>query len=274
MVSYKHFFTSILFHIIIFLIFSFSLPDNDQFSPKKMNIGQSINATSVNEFEVTKEIQRIKALKNQSKLQEEARLKDLQTKISMQEKKLKAIESKKKNAEERQKKLTEQSDVTKKEIAKFIDKKKKEQKALELVAKNRTLIENKNKELKEQNKKLQQQLAENQLFEQIEREEENFGDGSNNTAEMDVIALYAKKIESQIKSNFKILPGQEGLSCTLRINLVRDGSVIGVAILKSSGDSAFDRAAENSVFSVSPFPVPESDEVFNKMREITFVFSP
>ena len=32
-----------------------------------MDIGQSINATSVNEFEVTKEIQRIKALKtNQS----------------------------------------------------------------------------------------------------------------------------------------------------------------------------------------------------------------
>ena len=39
------------------------MPDNDQFSPKKMDIGQSINATSVNEFEVTKEIQRIKSLK-------------------------------------------------------------------------------------------------------------------------------------------------------------------------------------------------------------------
>lgn len=274
MVSYKHFFISILFHVIIFLIFSFSLPDNDQFSPKKMDIGQSINATSVNEFEVTKEIQRIKALKNQSKLQEEARLRDLQTKVSMQEKRLRAIESKKKNAEERQKRLTEQSDVTKKEIARFRDKKKKEQKALELLAKNRTLIENKNKELTEQNKKLQQQLAENQLFEQIEREEKVFGDENGNTTEMDVIDLYAKKIESQIKSNFKILPGQEGLSCTIRINLVRDGSVIGVEILRSSGNSAFDRAAENSVFAVSPFPVPASDEVFNKMREITFVFSP
>ena len=274
MVSYKHFFISILFHVIIFSIFSFSLPDNDQFSPKKMDIGQSINATSVNEFEVTKEIQRIKALKNQSKLQEEARLRDLQTKVSMQEKRLRAIESKKKNAEERQKRLTEQSDVTKKEIARFRDKKKKEQKALELLAKNRTLIENKNKELTEQNKKLQQQLAENQLFEQIEREEKVFGDENGNTTEMDVIDLYAKKIESQIKSNFKILPGQEGLSCTIRINLVRDGSVVGVEILRSSGNSAFDRAAENSVFAVSPFPVPASDEVFNKMREITFVFSP
>ena len=117
-------------------------------------------------------------------------------------------------------------------------------------------------------------MAENQLFEQIEREEKIFGDENGNTAEMDVIDLYAKKIESQIKSNFKILPGQEGLSCTIRINLVRDGSVVGVEILRSSGNSAFDRAAENSVFAVSPFPVPASDEVFNKMREITFVFSP
>ena len=274
MVSYKHFFISILFHVIIFFIFSFSLPDNDQFSPKKINIGQPINAISINESEVTKEIHRIKALKNQSKIQEEARLKDLQTKVSTQEKILKAMESKKKNAEERRKRLIEQSDATKKEIAKFRDKKKKEQEALELVAKNRSLIENKNKELKEQNKKLQQQLAENQLFEQIEREEKIFGDEGENSAEIDIIDLYAKKIESQIKSNFKILPGQEGLSCTIRINLVRDGSVIGVEILRSSGDSAFDRAAENSVFAVSPFPVPESDKVFNKMREITFVFSP
>jgi len=86
--------------------------------------------------------------------------------------------------------------------------------------------------------------------------------------------LYAKKIENQIKANFKILPGQEGLSCTIKITLVRDGSVVGVEILKTSGNSAFDRAAENSVFTVSPFPVPESDRVFDKMGEITFVFSP
>ncbi len=274
MVSYKHFFISILFHVIIFLIFSFSLPNKDQFSPKKINIGQSINAISINESEINKEIQRIRALKNKSKRQEEARLKDLKIKVSSQEKKLKILETKKKNAEERQKRLIEQSDVAKKEISKFRDKKKKEQEALELVAKNRTLIENKNKELQEQNKKLQQQLAENQLFEQIEREEKIFSDESENTAEMDIIDLYAKRIESQIKSNFKILPGQEGLSCIIKINLVRDGNVIGVEILKSSGDSAFDRAAENSVFAVSPFPVPESDKVFNKMREITFVFSP
>ena len=271
MVSYYYIAISIIFHVIIFLIFSFSLPDNEQHNLKKTVIGESLNATAINESEVRKEIERIKAIRSKSKIQEEARLRDLQTKVSLQEKKLKALELKKKKAEKLQKKLAIQSDATKKEVAKFTDKKKKEQKELKLAEKNRAAVERRNKELQEQNKNLQKKLAESQLLQQIEIEEKILGDDSE---DMDIVDLYAKKIENQIKSNFKILPGQEGLSCTIKINLVRDGSVVGVEILKTSGNSAFDRAAENSVFTVSPFPVPKSDRVFNKMREITIVFSP
>ena len=53
-------------------------------------------------------------------------------------------------------------------------------------------------------------MAENQLFEQIEREEKVFGDENGNTTEMDVIDLYAKKIESQIKSNLKFFQAKRG----------------------------------------------------------------
>ena len=274
MVSYYYIAISIIFHVITFLIFSFSLPDNEQHNLKKTVIGESLNATAINESEVHKEIERIKAIRSKSKIQEEARLRDLQTKVSFQEKKLKALELEKKKAEKLQKKLTIQSDATKREMAKFTDKKKKEQKELKLAEKNRAAIESRNKELQEQNKKLQKKLAESQLRQQIEIEEKTLGDDSNDSNDMDIVDLYAKKIENQIKANFKILPGQEGLSCTIKITLVRDGSVVGVEILKTSGNSAFDRAAENSVFTVSPFPVPESDRVFDKMREITFVFSP
>ncbi|MDC3160088.1 cell envelope integrity protein TolA [Pseudomonadota bacterium] len=274
MVSYYYIAISIIFHVITFLIFSFSLPDNEQHNLKKTVIGESLNATAINESEVHKEIERIKAIRSKSKIQEEARLRDLQTKVNFQEKKLKALELEKKKAEKLQKKLTIQSDATKREMAKFTDKKKKEQKELKLAEKNRAAIESRNKELQEQNKKLQKKLAESQLRQQIEIEEKTLGDDSNDSNDMDIVDLYAKKIENQIKANFKILPGQEGLSCTIKITLVRDGSVVGVEILKTSGNSAFDRAAENSVFTVSPFPVPESDRVFDKMREITFVFSP
>ena len=277
MVSYYYIAISIIFHVITFLIFSFSLPDNEQHNLKKTVIGESLNATAINESEVRKEIDRIKAIRSKAKIQEEARLRDLQTKVNFQEKKLKALELEKKKAEKLQKNLTIQSDATKREMAKFKDKKKKEQKELKLAEKNRAAIESRNKELQEQNKKLQKKIAESQLLQQIEIEEKILGDDSSDSSDsndMDIVDLYAKKIENQIKSNFKILPGQEGLSCTIKINLVRDGSVVGVEILKTSGNSAFDRAAENSVFTVSPFPVPESDRVFDKMREITFVFSP
>lgn len=274
MVSYYYIAISIIFHVIIFLIFSFSLPDNEQHNLKKTVIGESLNATAINEFEVRKEIERIKAVRSKSKIQEEARLRDLQTKVSFQEKKLKALELKKKKAEKLQKKLAIQSDATKKEMAKFTDRKKKEQKELKLAEKNRAAVERRNKELQEQNKILQKKIAESQLLQQIQIEEKILGDEDSDSKDMDIVDLFAKKIENKIKSNFKIIPGQEGLSCTIKINLVRDGSVVGVEILKTSGNSAFDRAAENSVFIVSPFPVPKSDRVFNKMREITIVFSP
>ena len=86
MVSYYYIAISIIFHVIIFLIFSFSLPDNESHNLKKTVIGESLNATAINEFEVRKEIERIKAVRSKSKIQEEARLRDLQTKVSFQEK--------------------------------------------------------------------------------------------------------------------------------------------------------------------------------------------
>ena len=102
MVSYYYIAISIIFHVIIFLIFSFSLPDNESHNLKKTVIGESLNATAINEFEVRKEIERIKAVRSKSKIREEARLRDLQTKVSFQEKKLKALELKKKKAEKLQ----------------------------------------------------------------------------------------------------------------------------------------------------------------------------
>ena len=93
MVSYYYIAISIIFHVITFLIFSFSLPDNEQHNLKKTAIGESLNATAINESEVHKEIERIKAIRSKSKIQEEARLRDLQTKVSFQEKKLKALEA-------------------------------------------------------------------------------------------------------------------------------------------------------------------------------------
>jgi colicin import membrane protein len=52
------------------------------------------------------------------------------------------------------------------------------------------------------------------------------------------------------------------------------GEVMGVEIVKSSGDATYDRQAENAVRKASPLPVPEEARLFQKFRRFNLVFSP
>lgn len=81
-------------------------------------------------------------------------------------------------------------------------------------------------------------------------------------------------IHNRVIQSYTILPGFEGLSCTLRITLVPGGEVAGVQIVKSSGNPAFDRQAENAVRKAAPLPVPSEPRLFQQMRSINFVFDP
>ena len=274
MFSYYYFSIAILLHFTLIIVLSVSLPNPVDNKKEKKITGDSVNAIVINESEIEAELERIKSKKNQSRLAKEAEIRKLNSKIKSQEKTLRAIEFDKKKLEYIQQELLKKKEDTKKQLADFEEKKKKEKKALEVIEQKKVSTENRNKELEKETKKLQKGLAEQQLLKQLELEEETLKASNQNAEDAQIIDLYAKKIENKIKSYFKILPGQEGLSCKISINLVRDGSVIGVSILASSGIPSFDRAAENAVFSVAPFPVPESDRVFNKMKEITIVFTP
>ena len=274
MFSYYYLVLSIFFHGIIVLVLSFSLSSLTEKNLKKNFVEKTVNATFIDESDVRIELERIKALESRDKIARENEIRNLRNEIKSQEKKLKSIESQQKKAKIIQKNLENRAEVTQKEIAQVQKKKEKERKALEAIEKNRILIENKNKELEKETKALEKKLAENELLKQLQLEEKIKKAEDINDDDIKIIDIYAKKIEAKMKNHFKILPGQEGLSCTIRITLVRDGSVVGVEVLNSSGDFSFDRSAENAVFAVAPFPVPESDRIFQKMREITFVFSP
>lgn len=81
-------------------------------------------------------------------------------------------------------------------------------------------------------------------------------------------------IQNRVRQSFTILPGHDGLSCTLRITLIPGGEVAGVEIIRSSGDATFDRQAENAVRKAAPLPVPADPRLFRQMRSIQFVFDP
>lgn len=274
MFSYYYLGLTIFLHVLVVLVLSFSFSSLEDKNKKKIFPDKSVNATFIDESDVQNELERIKVLESQAKIARENEIKTLKNEISLQERKLKSIESKQEKAKRLQQSLENKTKATQKEIAQVQKEKEKEQKALDVIEKNKISIENKNKELEKETKVLQKRLAETELLEQLVFEEKKIADQIKKSEDIKIIDIYAKKIETKMKNSFKILPGQEGLSCTIRINLVRDGSVVSVEVLKSSGNSSFDRSAENAVFSVAPFPVPESDRVFRKMKEITFVFSP
>jgi colicin import membrane protein len=66
----------------------------------------------------------------------------------------------------------------------------------------------------------------------------------------------------------------KGLQCIVQVRLVPTGEVISVRITKSSGNAVFDRSVQAAVQKASPLPVPKDANVFEKMREVEFLFNP
>lgn len=88
------------------------------------------------------------------------------------------------------------------------------------------------------------------------------------------IARYIAAVRSRVANVF-IYPGvTDGLSCTLYVRMIPGGDVVEARVIESSGNASFDRQAENAVRKAAPLPVPSDPRLFQRMREIKFVFDP
>lgn len=68
------------------------------------------------------------------------------------------------------------------------------------------------------------------------------------------VAGYTAVIHDLVQQNWSRPPSaRNGMTAVLRIRLVPTGEVIDVEVVQSSGDAAFDRAAENAVYAVGRF---------------------
>ena len=67
---------------------------------------------------------------------------------------------------------------------------------------------------------------------------------------------------------------RKGLACTVRVRTIPGGEVVGVTIIKSSGDAIFDRSVESAVRKAAPLPLPRDPAIAARMREIDFEFIP
>ncbi len=77
-------------------------------------------------------------------------------------------------------------------------------------------------------------------------------------------------------SQYWIMPPETSpnIYCQLLIRVAPSGTVLGVTMLRSSGDAVLDRSAKNAVMRASPLPVPKDPAVFDNFRELRLIFRP
>lgn len=75
------------------------------------------------------------------------------------------------------------------------------------------------------------------------------------SAQNDLVSQYSAIIHDLISSNWSRPPdARNGMSVVLNLRLVPTGEVVSATIIKSSGNAAFDRSAEQAVARVGGFP--------------------
>lgn len=116
------------------------------------------------------------------------------------------------------------------------------------------------------------QLAEADLEQAMQEESQNLQTG---TEEM-VAQSYQVGIYNLVRQNWSRPPSaRNGMQARLLVELIPTGDVVSVTIVESSGNSAFDRSAEQAVRRAAKFEVPKENAIFERyFRRFYFLFQP
>jgi colicin import membrane protein len=282
---------SLLVHAFVaaLLIVSFEWNVTAQQEPKP-NV---VEAVVVDQSKVQAEIEKLKQAEQQKQANEKARLKKLEKKIreakrkrAAEEKRLaaakkkRAVEEKKRKAEE--KKLALQKKKEKQRLAKIkkeqeeLEKKRQlESKRLAELEKSRKREEElkKKREAEEKAKKLaaEKKRREDALRKQLAAEERAEQEARFRTLTQKYIGLIQGKVT---RSWIRPVAVKKGLTCIVKVKLIPGGEVIDARVVKSSGNTAFDRSVETAVLKASPLPMPTEPGLQQRFRDITFEFKP
>jgi colicin import membrane protein len=151
------------------------------------------------------------------------------------------------------------------------EKKRKEEQARK--EKERREAAERERKAQEQREAEQRRMQE-ALAEEMEAERSRLQAQENASIAQSYTALISDRIESQWS---RPPSARNGMKTELRIQLVPTGRVVSVSVVKSSGNSAFDRSAEQAVWKAEQFPELQKvpGPVFEQyFRQLTLVFSP
>lgn len=112
-----------------------------------------------------------------------------------------------------------------------------------------------------------------QEAEQMEKTEQARAQSEKIAARNSIVNNYKARIMAKIKSKIK-WPEEGHITAVYEVTLLPDGSVFESKLIKSSGNSAYDRQTESAIKSAEPLPLPPDQALFSQFRTIQLKFSP
>ena len=268
---------SVTFHLLLvaFFVFGIDFTDDEIHSKPPVNI---VKATVIDESKIKAAAEELKKLEKKKKLQEKKRVDDLRKKRLAEEKKIADLKKKKANQKKKlaQQKADEAARQAKLKKQKTLAKKKKAE-----AAKKKKLAQA--KELKqrlarEKAEKIKAAAEAKAAQEQAEREQDLREQAALEEQQMRAqvaVASYTDLIRQKVERNWIQPPGDiMGLNCVVRVRLIPGGDVIDAQVIKSSGNTFFDRSVERATRKAAPLPLPSDPSMFNYFRTLEFYFRP
>ncbi len=121
----------------------------------------------------------------------------------------------------------------------------------------------------------QERALEEQLLAEEQEQEARRLAAARERKERSLINHYMALIQQKVERNWIRPPGSaRGLVCTVQVRLMPGGGVVRATIGRSSGDDLYDRSVVNAVYKASPLPLPADAALFDRFRELEFLFNP
>ena len=279
----RSFFYSLALHAVVIsaLIVNFDAERAPVFKPQpRENI---VEAVTVDEQEVEKELQRLKEQELEKQRAMEQKLKDLEQQADAVERKRKEEEQRRqaaqqKRKEEEQRKRAAERQRKDEERRTAAERQRIEQEKLKAQAELKRIEEEKRKAQAEQAR-----LEEEKRKAEAERKRQAEAEAKRKQLAQEQRAKDNKTLQNIVAEIYQVVTGNfnktglpKGLECVLSVQTIPGGEVISVTINKSSGNEVFDRRAVTAVDKASPLPLPADAVVFERLglRKFNFKFAP
>jgi colicin import membrane protein len=90
-----------------------------------------------------------------------------------------------------------------------------------------------------------------------------------------LVGSYQDKIRAKIRRNIVMPPDvPESAKAEFKVTLLPGGDVLEVELIRSSGHTAYDNAAERAIYKAQPLPVPTEEGLQKMFRELKLTIRP